>query len=254
MKTFGLHHLLDSGIPAIGTVLAFHSVDLMEAIATIGFDFVMIDCQNAPLGADSVLSLIRAAEAGGVAPLVRVATRAPEGILRVVDSGAVGIVVPSVDSKSDAQAAVAAVRYPPEGIRAYAPMVRSAGFGIDLNVDKYIKDTHKRTIVLPIVETRRGVLAASEILSIDGVTGLAFGAADLSMDLGLRGNVNAPEVSEARLLTLANCKAAGKPALAAAGNQDQARELINLGFSIILVPFTTWLIKTGREFLEDVKR
>jgi len=74
------------------------------------------------------------------------------------------------------------------------------------------------------------------------------------MDLGLRGNVNAPEVSEARLLTLANCKAAGKPALAAAGNQDQARELINLGFSIILVPFTTWLIKTGREFLEDVKR
>lgn len=246
MKSWRLHDRLEAGIPAIGAILASGSTDLFEWVGRIGFDFVMIDCQHGPMSAETVLDLVRIAEAEGVAPLVRVPSQRPEDALRYLDVGAAGIVVPSVSSREEAEAAVASVRYPPEGVRAFAPAVRSAGYGAGLDLPEYIASVHRNTLVFPIIETAAGLAAADDILGVDGVSGIAIGPVDLSFDMGLRGDFRSPEVVRAKADLLAASKRHRKPALTAGSSREQILAEIGAGASMVMIPFGTWVINAGR--------
>jgi 2-keto-3-deoxy-L-rhamnonate aldolase RhmA len=253
LRKYPLGDLLGSGRPAIGTVIAFNSGDMMEVISTIGFDFVMIDCEHGPMQADTVLEMIRIAEHAGVAPLVRVSSHQHQEALRFLDIGAAGIVFPRVESRQDALAVAAAVRYPPKGMRGLAPTIRSTGYGVGMDLAAYQRMANQQLMVIPIVETAAGVAAVDEILSVEGVDALALGAVDLSMDMGCGGDTTTPEVAQAMQRLMASCRKHRKPALMAASTKPQLLAAMELGATMVMVPFSNWLIQLGRGFLRDLR-
>jgi 2-keto-3-deoxy-L-rhamnonate aldolase RhmA len=117
-------------------------------------------------------------------------------VLRVLDLGAIGIVVPHVDSAAQAEDAVRAAHYPPRGDRGFATYTRAGRFGLT-GVDEHLAAAAERTVVIAMIESRAGVAAAGEIADVDGVDAVFVGPADLALDLGHPGEPRHPEVAAA---------------------------------------------------------
>src|SRR5262252_2103239 len=127
MRVNRLKRRLAAGGRAAGVLLSFNSPELVEYCAALGFDFVLIDAEHNLVGAETCLHLVRACDAGGITPLVRVPRNDPATILGHLETGAHGVVVPHVRTPEDARAAVRAVKYPPDGGRSAAGSSRPAG-------------------------------------------------------------------------------------------------------------------------------
>jgi 4-hydroxy-2-oxoheptanedioate aldolase len=253
LRRYPLRDLMASGQQAIGTVIAFDSPDVVEFVSAIGFDFIMIDCEHGPMQPDTVLGMIRVAEANGVAPLVRVASQLAHEALRFLDVGAAGIVFPRVESRLQAQDVVAVVKYPPKGIRGVAPAIRAAGYGVTWDFNKYLRQADEETIVVPIIETDPGLAAIDDILSTPGVDAVAIGTVDLAMAMGCDGNTNDPRVAQAVRDIIASCKKHGRPALMAAATLGQLRSAMDVGAAMVMVPFSIWLIQQGQALLKELR-
>ena len=115
---------LKAGEAVVGSFCNLPSAEAVELLGWAGFDFVIIDAEHGPQGPETVANMVRAAEASGTTPLVRVATNEPQNILRYLDTGAQGLQMPMVNGPTDAQRAVAAALYPPHGRRGLAGVRR----------------------------------------------------------------------------------------------------------------------------------
>lgn len=149
-----------------------------EVIATAGFDAVVIDCQHGQVADTDLVHLVRLLERDGVPAIVRVARNSAELVGRALDAGAAGVIVPLVESVAEAEAAVAATRYPPLGRRSFGPL-RSAARGARST------DEANRDVVLALmIETVAGQTAASDIARVPGVDALFVGPVDLALSNG----------------------------------------------------------------------
>jgi len=213
----------------------------VEILGYAGFDFVVLDTEHAPNDIGEVEHLVRAAEVGGVTPVVRVSKNDPVLILRALDAGACGVLVPQVNSAAEAERAVQAAKYAPLGSRGVAGMVRAARYGF-FPLNDYVPAANRRTLVIIQVEDKRAVENLDEILTVEGVDGVFVGPTDLSQSLGLTGQFDHPEVS--RLLESVIKRIAGSDKFAGmfcAGAKD-AKRWQDLGARMLAIGSDTLLL------------
>lgn len=190
-----LRDMIAAGRAAVGLFLNLPAQALVEMAGWAGFDFVVLDMEHGPLGFEAVHALAAAAAAAGVTPVVRVTENEPSLILRALDSGAAGVVVPQVDDAGAALSAVESSRFPPRGRRGFAMSTRSSRYGL-LGLDAYM-ELARRNLVICQVETSRALANLAEIAAVPGVDVVYVGPSDLAQSLGHGGRADAPEVLRA---------------------------------------------------------
>jgi len=185
---------LRAGEPVVGAWVTVGHPVVAEVLAP-EFDFLAIDAEHTELSMETVAAMVRAIDAtdADCAALVRVSDNDPVEIKRVLDLGVAGVVVPSVDTREEAEAAVEACRYPPAGVRGVAGY-RAADYGASM---EYVERANDE--VATIVQAESGTAAehAADIAAVDGVDALFVGPADLSASLGIFGEFDAPEFETA---------------------------------------------------------
>ncbi|WP_035764481.1 aldolase/citrate lyase family protein, partial [Arthrobacter sp. H20] len=195
--------------PVYGLFCAIPSPALVEMIGCAGYDFVVLDCEHSLVDPQELENLIRAAEAVGLTPLVRIAPADHSATLRALDAGAMGVVVPHVESRADVDAAIQAARYHPEGKRSLA-VGRVSGFGL-IDPAEYIARANEEIMVIPLIEDAAGVDAIDGILAGGGVDLIIPGPADLSQSYGLPWQTRHPVVLDALDSLHAACVEHGVP-------------------------------------------
>lgn len=179
--------------PAYGTFLQINSPEIVEIAARSGLDFVVIDMEHGSFGLDSAVNMIRAAEAGGAAAIVRVPDCSPTPISRILDAGAVGILLPSVETVQQLEAAVAASHYAPRGSRGACPWIRATGHGV-VDWNHYTEWAAQNILVIATVETQAGIDNFEQLVKVEGLSAIGVGQFDLSQSMGHAGNHRHPDV------------------------------------------------------------
>ncbi len=157
---------------------------LAEIMGIAGFDYVWIDTEHTPLSLETVENLVRASDSVGTTPIVRIYKNDPHLIMRVLDTGAQGVIVPQIRTAEDARRTVEACKYPPEGIRGVCSGVRAVGYSF-VNWETKAREANQEKLIGMIIENRDAVNNLDEILTVSGVDAIIPGAADYSQDVGL---------------------------------------------------------------------
>ncbi|MEV6628560.1 aldolase/citrate lyase family protein [Amycolatopsis sp. NPDC051106] len=218
-----LKHRLRAGERLLGGLLRLPSEPLVELAGVAGLDFVVLDCEHGPADLVPVQQHVVAAQAHGLGVLVRVGAAEPALVLRVLDLGADGVIVPHVDTADQARSAVSAAHYPPLGERGFATYSRAGRFGAR-GVADHLEHAAETTIVVPMIETPAACAAAPEILAVPGVDAVLVGPADLSVAMGLTGGASEPRVARAAAEVAREAERAAKPMMSIVGTVDQARQ------------------------------
>ena len=203
-----------------------------EVVAGAGFDWLLIDCEHAPNELAGVHHQLQAVAAGTATPIVRPPWNDMVIIKRLLDLGAQTLLIPFVQSAEEAAAAVAATRYPPEGLRGVASMTRANRFG---RAADYFDRANEEICVLVQLESRRALAELDEIAAVEGVDGVFIGPADLSADLGHLGDPGHPEPQAAFADAVARIRAAGKAPGILAPVEADARRWIEAGCLFVAV-------------------
>jgi len=253
MKKNLLKEKLAKGEVTFGVFISEPALMITEIIGLLGFDYLYIDCEHSPMSFESVTQLVRTAELHGLTPLVRVPGNVPELILRYLDIGAMGIIIPDIDSGEMAQEAVRAVKFPPEGERGLATSARAASFSLRQPLREYIKTANLETMVLGVVESAKGVERIEEILETEGLDGVTIGPVDLSASLGVAGQITHPLVSKAVDKVLAAVEKTGKIIGMIPHAGESPKEYVKRNIRMIGIPLNTLVINAGRQFLRDAR-
>jgi len=218
---------LKAGRQQIGLWLSIPSPGAAEAVATAGFDWLMIDTEHTPNSPASVM---------GDATEIK----------RLLDVGAQTILVPYVQSADEARAAVAAVLYPPLGMRGVAGLTRAGRYGA---IPNYTARANDEICLLVQVETRAALGQIEEIAAIEGVDGVFIGPADLAASLGFPGQLGHPEVKATILQAIRRIVAAGKPAGILSSDEDFLREAMAAGTTFTAVGLDIGILVSGARAL-----
>ncbi len=238
---------LCDGKPQIGLWAGLASAYTSEILAGAGFDWLLIDGEHAPNTLDSTLAQLQSVAAYPVAPVVRPAWNDAVQIKQILDTGAQTLLVPMVQSAEEAAAAVAAVRYPPEGIRGVgSALARSSRWN---RIPNYLERANGEMCVLVQIETPRGIAALDEILAVDGVDGAFIGPADLSASMGYLGQPEHPEVEKTIDDAIARIVRSGKAAGILHSGVAQARRYLALGATFVAVGVDAVLLARAAESL-----
>jgi 4-hydroxy-2-oxoheptanedioate aldolase len=248
MKKNLLKEKLLRGEVASGVLMQDPAPQIVEVLALLGFDWLFIDSEHSSLNLTEVGQLVIAAEARNMTPLVRVPQNRPEVMLPYLDAGAMGIIIPGVESVEDCLVAVRGAKYAPEGVRGLAP-ARSADFGLRGPLGDYVKAANRETVVLAVVESREGVENIDAILGTDGIDGVVIGSTDLSQSLGCPGQTTHPVVVEAANRILAAGKKVGKPIGGVVRSGETPRQYIENGYQLLLTSVYGLLIGAGKQFM-----
>ncbi|KPV40911.1 HpcH/HpaI aldolase family protein [Alicyclobacillus ferrooxydans] len=177
----------------LGAFIGFPSTPLVEMCAYNGLDVVVIDNEHGLFSDEQVEYMVMAAEAAGITPLVRVVSADPFHVLKALDRGAHGVHVPQIDSKSLAEQVVEAIKYPPRGKRGAAFSMRAARYGT-IPTDQYLEEANRETFVCIHIESIKAVENLSEIASVRDIDAWYIGPTDLSVSMGLKGDIYHPEL------------------------------------------------------------
>jgi 2-keto-3-deoxy-L-rhamnonate aldolase RhmA len=180
---------------SIGTWMSMAHPSIAEILAMAGYDWVVVETEHTAIDVSEALRMIIAIEQRGAVPLVRLAGIDPIQAKAVLDSGAAGVIVPMVNTKTDAELAVAMTKYPPMGTRGVG-LARAQGYGVEF--DDYVQRANKDSLVIVQIEHIDAVNNIEEILSVPGIDGTFIGPYDLSMSLGIPGQLSHPKVVEAK--------------------------------------------------------
>lgn len=190
-----LRELWDKGEPTLGGWCVIPSPFTAELMGRAGYDWVCIDTQHGLIGYDEMVPMLQAVAATGTPAFVRVRWNEPAEIMKALDAGAQGVIVPLVSSPADAREAVGACRYPPQGYRSWGP-TRAA-----LQVSGYSPESANRSVVCVVmIETPEGVAALDEILTVPGVDGVYVGPNDLAITHGMKPDATASAPEHRRLI------------------------------------------------------
>ncbi len=187
----------------IGSWITLGHTAIAEIMAAAGFEWLVVDMEHSVITLDIAQQLIQVIENSGIIPLVRVGENNPVVIKRVMDAGAYGVIVPMVNTKKQAEAAVKAVKYPPVGTRGVG-LARAQGYGDKF--DEYAATVNQESVVIAQVEHIEAVNNLESILSVEGIDGCIIGPYDLSGSLGKPGDFNDPSVLGALTKVEQTCK------------------------------------------------
>ncbi|MBS1673278.1 MAG: HpcH/HpaI aldolase/citrate lyase family protein [Actinobacteria bacterium] len=218
-----------------------------EIAAGSGLDWLLIDGEHSANTLDTLQVQLQVAAAYPITPLVRVPWNDPVIIKQVLDLGAQNLIVPMVSSAAEAEAAVRAMHYPPQGVRGVgSALARSARWN---RVERYLVEAAQHVSLTVQIETGAGVAAAAEIAAVDGVDAVFVGPSDLSASMGLLGQQTHSDVVAAVERVFAAVTAAGKPVGVNAFDPAAAEAYITAGASFVAVGADVALLARASEAL-----
>lgn len=224
----------------IGIWSSLSDPTVAELLAGCGYDWMMLDTEHSTVGPNEVISFLRTVAPYPVSAVVRPGWNDPVEIKKLLDAGAQTLLIPYVQSADEAQKAVAAVTYPPKGVRGVAGITRATRYGV---VADYATRANEEICLLVQVETRKALSQLEEIAQVPGVDGVFFGPADLAASFGYPGQPSHPEIKKAILDGIGLLRELGKPAGILSLDQDFLREAKMAGAVFIAVDVDSGLLR-----------
>ena len=243
---------LAAGEPAFGCFVRTAEPQLIEYVGMLGWDFLVFDAEHGSLQPREVEDLCRAIEPRDTTPMVRVTTNDAPTILRFLDTGAHGVLVPWVNSAADAERAVRSVKYTPRGIRGLAGS-RASEWGLREPIGEYVQRANRETLVVIQIETQDAVDAIDEYLAIDDIDVLFLGPTDLSQSLGHPGDLRHPDVLAAMDRVADAVVGSGTTLGIYAGTVDMTKEWLDRGARYFTTSLEPFLRDGMRAHLRDVR-
>jgi 4-hydroxy-2-oxoheptanedioate aldolase len=241
-----LRALWDRGEAMVGPWCALPCAAAVETLGLAGFDWLIVDTQHGLIGYEDLPVLLPAASNAGVPVIVRASWNEPSAIMKALDVGAEGVIVPMVSSPDDARRAVAACRFPPAGIRSWGPtrhVMHAPGYSPAA--------ADRNTICVVMVETVEAVERIEEILAVPGIDAVFVGPSDLAVSMGLAPTGRPTEAGHVRLIetVLTACLKHGVVAGIACGDAAWTRRWRDAGFRMLAVPSDIDMLRSRAKLL-----
>lgn len=219
-----------------------------EVLGLAGFDWLVLDGEHAPNDISTFIPQLMALKGSASAPVVRVPTNEPVIIKRLLDIGFYNFLIPFVETKEEAEQAVASTRYPPEGIRGVSVSHRANMFG---TVADYFAQSNKNITILVQIESQQGVDNVDAIAATEGVDGIFVGPSDLAAALGHLGNASHPDVQKAIQHIFNRASAHGKPSGILAPVEADACRYLEWGATFVAVGSDLGVFRSATQKLAD---
>jgi len=242
---------LRAGRLLIGCWASLSSAITTEVLGVAGFDWLLLDGEHSPNDVATFIPQLMALKDSASAPVVRPSSNNAVEIKRLLDAGFYNFLVPMVDTADEARAAVAATRYPPQGIRGVSVSQRGNRYA---TVADYFAGVNDQICVAVQIESRTGIAQAGAIAAVDGVDCVFVGPSDLAANLGHLGNASHPEVQAAIAAVFAAARAQGKPGGILAPVEADARRYIGMGATFVAVGSDLGVFRAGTQALRDKYR
>lgn len=239
----------------IGTFAVTGSYAMTEATGMAGMDYVIIDNEHSPVEAETSERMIMAAENTGMTALCRVREISRPAVLKLLDCGAEGLIVPGVKKVEEVKRLVEYAKYRPLGDRGYSTS-RKDGFGYkyDMPLPELLRYFNDNVLVIPQCETVEALESIEEITAIDGIDGIFVGPFDLSIAMGMPGAFDDPVFLAALKKVVYACRKAGKFSLIFTGDPKRVESYFSLGFdSVALGTDAGMYIAAVRSALDDIR-
>ena len=233
-----LREKIMNGEKTIGTFFEAGNANVAEALALTAVDYMLIDTEHGPFDVESVMPMLRAAELHDTTALVRVKDSNRNSVLKMLDIGAGGLIIPQVHSIEEIRKLVEYAKYYPLGQRGVA-FARGAGYGYlehaagDIN--DYFATCNRETLLVPQCETMGCLENIEEIAKVDGVDGIFVGPYDLSVAMGIPTQFDKPEFKAAMERIVKAVRAAGKFTIIYCANSEVANARLSQGFDSVTV-------------------
>lgn len=237
-----------AGKRLIGCWASLASPISTEVLGIAGFDWVLLDGEHAPNDVISFVPQLMALKDSSSAPVVRPTSNNAVEIKRLLDAGFYNFLIPMVQNASDAARAVAATRYPPEGVRGVSVAQRSNRYGAVAN---YFQEINQHIAVAVQIESPQAVAAVYDIAATPGVDCVFVGPSDLAATYGHLGNAGHQEVQAAIAHIFAECKRAGKPSGILAPVEADARRYMDMGATFVAVGSDLGVFRQAMQSLKD---
>jgi len=217
-----------------------------EILAHAGFDWILLDTEHAPNEVPDLLAQLQALSGGTASPIIRAPWNDAVLIKRILDIGAQSILLPYVQTPEEARSAVAAVRYPPRGVRGVSGSSRASNFG---RIKDYLRKAEEEICLLVQLETAAALGHLESISSVDGIDGIFIGPADLSASLGHLGDPKHPETQNAIRDAGQRLARLGKSAGILALTEPDARRYMEYGYNFVAVGVDALLLSANADAL-----
>lgn len=218
------------GRPTVGCWLSLANTYSAEALAKLGFDWVCVDLQHGLLDYTDLTHLLPAISSSDATPIVRVPWNEPYEVMKALDAGAYGVIVPMINNREEAERAVAACRYPPDGNRSFGP-IRAALYG----GRGYAREANGQIACIAMIETQQGLDNLDDIVATPGLDAVYIGPSDLALALGLPavGDTDQADHAAAVARILEACRKAGIGAGIHTSSLEYTRKYLAAGFQMV---------------------
>lgn len=229
-----LRDRLSDGETVFGPFMKIPASVPAELVGYAGFDFCIIDLEHSPFTFERAEDMVRAAQGAGVAPIIRTFDGQPPTLVRALDTGCEGILVPNLGSRAQAETVVRGARFHPLGERGMDPHARSARYRT-IPKAEYFAEADSRTLVGVQIEGIAGVQNLDLIVGVEGIDLIFIGPYDLSQSLGVPGQLDNPAVMTKVEEIAAQVRARGRAVGIYADNVEEARRWRDAGVQLVAV-------------------
>lgn len=231
------------GETVTGFMVTMPSVAMAQILATSGADFLILDMEHGPIDIATVHAMVAATQGTAATPIVRIPSLEPWLAKQVLDTGAMGINFPMISTADMARASVTALRYPPEGARGLAPSYASIRWGLPF--PDYIHVANREIVNIVTIEEPEAIDRLDEILAVPGIDVVAIASFDLSMALGVPGQMDHPELKTLVATAEARVLRAGIPMAGVALTREAARAKRAAGYRMFLAGFDVAMVEAS---------
>lgn len=232
MPRNGFKHAIASGRTQFGAWLMSGAPSTAEALGCAGFDFLVVDMEHVPIDTPQMIEILRAVAGTPASPVTRVPWNDAVMVKRALDAGAQTLLFPFVQNAQEAARAVAATRYPPDGIRGAAGVHRASRYG---TVPGYFKAAASELCVAVQVETLAALDHLEAIAKVPGVDAIFVGPGDLSASMGHLGDIAHADVQAKLKHAAAECARLGKPSGIIGPNPDMVARFVGYGYTWVAI-------------------
>lgn len=210
MRINKVKRALQEGKTVFGTMVnSFRGTAVVQMVANAGFDFLFIDMEHGDYNTETMAEMVRACRLCDVVPLVRVSDCQYHLMARPLDAGAMGLMIPRVETLAQVKQIVQSVKYPPWGIRGSNPSVSHSDFE-PVNVKDFNENQNRELLTIIQIESPLGVRNVEKLVAVEGVDAAVMGPNDLSVTSGLPGQTEHPKIEKAIEKVVAACGKHGK--------------------------------------------
>ena len=238
---------LKSGQVVIGPLVQLPSVPLLASLAQpqVGFDWVWIDLEHGSISAETLYQMMQVTKGSSATPVVRVQRNNECLIGSALDAGAKGIMVPFVNSREEAESAISALRYPPQGERGYGSLLAAEHWG--MSMADYLRAANDEVLAILQIEHIDAVENIDDILSVPGIDLIFIGPGDLAGSIGLLGQKHHPKVEELIQKVVSAAQRTGTPLGTIAVSSDDIERRIQQGFQFLAVTVDSVMIRQAAQ-------